>query len=82
MDKEPGTKIPKTLCERGCLSRYIPENILMDVNATRTAVEMLSEQPLRPLEVQMWNVEPAHSWTLGVRGHQRVQGAERGKGGR
>lgn len=35
MDKEPGTKIPKTLYERGCLSRYIPENILMDVNATR-----------------------------------------------
>lgn len=26
------------------------------------------------LEVQMWNVEPAHSWTLGVKGHQRVGG--------
>lgn len=26
------------------------------------------------LEVQTWNVEPAHSWTPGVKGHQRVVG--------
>lgn len=52
MDKEPGTKIPQTLCERGCLSRYIPENILMDVNATRTAVEMLTVASSRSPNVE------------------------------
>lgn len=78
MDEEPGSEIPKALSERGSLSQYIPENgCEMDGYATRTAVEMLSEEPMLPLEVQMWNLEPAHSWTPGVRGHQRVQGGLR-----
>lgn len=64
------------------MNSHPEENILLDINATTTAVDVLSEEPLLPPEGQMWNVEPAHSWTPGVRGHRGVQGVERGKGGR